>query len=75
MNETWKIGDIVVFDYFQRSGRSAVPKYGEIVYMSKVDNTVNVKCFNTGFIVNVGKEILRLNSLPHNTKSNGDVFC
>lgn len=64
----FKIGDIVIYDYYNKSSGESIPITGEIVYMSSVDNTVNVKSHFYGSIVNIGKEILRLNKLPFNNK-------
>ena len=71
----FKIGDIVIYDWYEKGTGERLAKTGEIVYMSKVDNTVNVKCHFSGMVVNVGKEILRFNSLSSNSKNYGDTSC
>lgn len=64
----FKIGDIVIWDWYEKGSGEKIAKTGEIVYMSKVDNTANIKDFFSNTIVNVGKEILKLNQLPYDNK-------
>jgi hypothetical protein len=64
----FNIGDIVIFDYYQKSNGERIEKTGQIVYLSNTDNTANVKCHLSNTIVNVGCEILRLHILPDYSK-------